>query len=95
MISAQHCSYNAASDNADSNTLDVTYFSLTMTALPWFGVVGDFFALYLLTRKIFSLYRLCLPTLHSLNIMLLLVMAHIYMMMNLTVSLKNLLFQSP
>ena len=66
--------------------------SLTMIALPWFGVVEDSFALCLLTRKKFSLYRLCLDTLCSLNTVLLLFMNHIYMMISLTVSLTTLMF---
>ena len=73
--------------------------SLTIIALPLFGVVWDSFELWLLKRKIFSLYILRLDTLYLMNIVLLLVMIHIDMMISLTVSLKNLLFpfdlQSP
>ena len=92
LISLQHWAQNSTSTNAYVTTLNVTCCVThhDCATLIWGG--GDFFALCLLTRKMFSLYILQLATLCSLNIVMLLVMIHIYMMIRLTVSLKTLLF---
>ena len=66
--------------------------SLTIIAITWFGVVGDSFFTVPIDKKKNSLYRMRLATLRSLNIVLLLVMTHIFVMMSLTVSLTTMLF---